>query len=271
MRQNTGLYFFPLQIKHKNFFELEGFRVIVEKRKNDPPVSEATVKIKVGGVSELSAGEGDGPVNALDNALRKVLLRFYPRIKDILPEWVGKPWRWMIPDDPKHKQQWLITWGEFILDFARVLNFHILDIQEISLVYPFQNPLIRKKLTQKQLVQISDYLVGIEKAKWWDDEKSRLRVYWKTLKSFTDELYEYAFQNGYGMVTAFDIVKMKQSWSTLPPPDVRMLMKLLVESKRALWADSEKKTIQFILDHKNYLDIINLYPFRMTTASNYAL
>ena len=171
-----------------------------------------------------------------------------PRIKDILPEWVGKPWRWMIPDDPKHKQQWLITWGEFILDFARVLNFHILDIQEISLVYPFQNPLIRKKLTQKQLVQISDYLVGIEKAKWWDDEKSRLRVYWKTLKSFTDELYGYAFQNGYGMVTAFDIVKMKQSWSTLPPPDVRMLMKLLVESKRALWADSEKKTIQFIYD-----------------------
>jgi len=69
--------------KHKNFFELEGFRVIVEKRKNDPPVAEATIKIKVGGVSELSAGEGEGPVNALDNALRKVLLRFYPRIKDI--------------------------------------------------------------------------------------------------------------------------------------------------------------------------------------------
>jgi len=69
--------------KHRNFFELEGFRVIVEKHKNDPPVSEATVKIKVGGVSELSAGEGEGPVNALDNALRKVLLRFYPRIKEI--------------------------------------------------------------------------------------------------------------------------------------------------------------------------------------------
>ena len=69
--------------KHTDFFELEGFRVIVEKRKNDPPISEATIKIKVGGVSELSAGEGDGPVNALDNALRKVLLRFYPQIKDV--------------------------------------------------------------------------------------------------------------------------------------------------------------------------------------------
>ncbi|MFH1037048.1 MAG: citramalate synthase [PVC group bacterium] len=69
--------------KHKTFFELEGFRVIVEKRKNEPSISEATIKIKVGGVSELSAGEGDGPVNALDNALRKVLLRFYPQIKEV--------------------------------------------------------------------------------------------------------------------------------------------------------------------------------------------
>jgi hypothetical protein len=169
-----------------------------------------------------------------------------PRIKSILPAWVGKPWRWMIPDDPHLKQQWLITWGEFILDFARVINFHVLDLQEIGLVYPFQNPLIHKKLTQPQLVQISDYLVEIEKAKWWDDEKTRLRVYWKTLKSFSDELYEYAFQNGYDMVTAFDIVKMKQSWSTLPPPDIRMIMKLMVESNRASWADSERKTIQFI-------------------------
>ena len=50
------------------------------------------------------------------------------------------------------------------------------------------------------------------------------------------------------MVTMFDIVKMKQSWSSLPPSDIRMIMKLMVESKRASWADSERKTIQFIYD-----------------------
>jgi hypothetical protein len=171
-----------------------------------------------------------------------------PRIKPILPTWVSKPWRWMVPDDPQLKEQWLLTWGEFIVDLARVLNFHILDLQEIGLVYPFKNPLLQKKLTQPQLIQISDYLVEIEKAKWWDDEKTRLRVYWRTLKSFSDELYGYAFQNGYDMVTAFDIVKMKQSWSTLPPPDIKVIMKLIVESQRASWADSERKTIQFIYD-----------------------
>ncbi len=69
--------------KHKEFFKLEGFRVIVEKRKDQPPTSEATIKIRVGDKSELSAGEGDGPVNALDNALRKVLIRFYPQIREV--------------------------------------------------------------------------------------------------------------------------------------------------------------------------------------------
>lgn len=69
--------------KHKEFFKLEGFRVIVEKRQDQDPISEATIKIRVGDKSELSAGEGDGPVNALDNALRKVLLRFYPEIGEV--------------------------------------------------------------------------------------------------------------------------------------------------------------------------------------------
>ncbi|MFX1285335.1 MAG: hypothetical protein ACFFB5_16925 [Promethearchaeota archaeon] len=168
-----------------------------------------------------------------------------PRVKPVLPAWVGKPWRWMVPEDPQLKEQWLTTWGEFILDFARVLNFHILDLQEVASVYPFQNPLLHQKLTLSHIVMISEYLIEIEKAKWWDDEKTRLRVYWKTLKSHADDLFHYAFQHGYDMVTAFDIVKMKQVWSTLPPTDIRMLMKIMVETKRASWADSEQKTIEF--------------------------
>jgi len=69
--------------KHRTFFELEGFRVIVEKRQNGEPVTEATIKIKVSGQEELTASEGDGPVNALDGALRKALERFYPSLREM--------------------------------------------------------------------------------------------------------------------------------------------------------------------------------------------
>jgi len=75
VRKRTG--------RHRSFFDLEGFRVIVEKRENGLPVTEATVKIRVNNVQELSASEGSGPVNALDSALRKALERFYPSLKDM--------------------------------------------------------------------------------------------------------------------------------------------------------------------------------------------
>ena len=61
------------------FFTLEGFRIIMEKRGRRLS-SEATIKLHVGGVPEQTAAEGDGPVNALDNAIRKALRRFYPTL-----------------------------------------------------------------------------------------------------------------------------------------------------------------------------------------------
>lgn len=70
--------------KHKPFFELHGYRVIVEKRhKGETSRAEATVKLSVNGDNESTAGEGDGPVDALNDALRKALTRFYPAIKDV--------------------------------------------------------------------------------------------------------------------------------------------------------------------------------------------
>jgi len=65
--------------KYKSFFELKGLRVIVEEREGEL-FSEATIKIKVKAELEHTAAEGDGPVNALDNALRKALIKFYPEI-----------------------------------------------------------------------------------------------------------------------------------------------------------------------------------------------
>lgn len=65
-------------------FELIGFRVIVERRRLDKvPISEATVKIRVSGREKLSVGEGNGPVAALDQALRSALREFYPEVSDI--------------------------------------------------------------------------------------------------------------------------------------------------------------------------------------------
>jgi len=62
----------------KPHFELESFRVTIEKDKEQPCSAHATIKISVGDKQEITAGEGYGPVSALDNALRKALDKFYP-------------------------------------------------------------------------------------------------------------------------------------------------------------------------------------------------
>jgi 2-isopropylmalate synthase len=64
-------------------FHLESLRVTMEKNRSGPTTSHATIKISVGNEEEITAAEGDGPVNALDNALRKALNKFYPQVEEM--------------------------------------------------------------------------------------------------------------------------------------------------------------------------------------------
>ncbi|HRX37623.1 MAG TPA: alpha-isopropylmalate synthase regulatory domain-containing protein, partial [Aestuariivirga sp.] len=64
------------------YFDVLSFRVIVEERDHEM-ISEAVVKVRVDGETYLNAGEGNGPVNALDVALRKDLGKFQPFIQDL--------------------------------------------------------------------------------------------------------------------------------------------------------------------------------------------
>jgi 2-isopropylmalate synthase len=68
---------------YKPFFEITYSKVNVMSVMNGDDYAEAVLKVKVDGVEEHTAADGDGPVNALDNALRKALSRFYPEIDGI--------------------------------------------------------------------------------------------------------------------------------------------------------------------------------------------
>jgi len=65
------------------FFELESYRVITETRPDGRHVSEATVKLHAKGERYVATGEGNGPVNALDRALRQALERLHPQLGSI--------------------------------------------------------------------------------------------------------------------------------------------------------------------------------------------
>lgn len=77
MKKSLGL--------HRKFFDLIGFRVIIEKREEgEIPLNEATIMLRTpdGSVQHMAA-VGNGPVNALDQALRKALLVYYPELGEV--------------------------------------------------------------------------------------------------------------------------------------------------------------------------------------------
>ncbi len=76
LKRTTGLC--------RPFFDLIGFRLIIEKRQpGEDPIAEATIKLRIGGKVVHTVSEGNGPVNALDQALRLALEQHYPAIGKI--------------------------------------------------------------------------------------------------------------------------------------------------------------------------------------------
>ncbi len=75
LRRETGSY--------QPLFRLEGFRVITEKRADGKVETEATIKIWVEGQRYVRTAEGNGPVNALDRALRDAITELHPHLADI--------------------------------------------------------------------------------------------------------------------------------------------------------------------------------------------
>jgi 2-isopropylmalate synthase len=76
LRKKTGTY--------RPLFTLESFRCIMEKREDGRVMTEATIKLFVEGHRFVATGEGNGPVNALDKALRLAIGSFYPALGDIV-------------------------------------------------------------------------------------------------------------------------------------------------------------------------------------------
>ncbi len=69
---------------HRPYFTLHGYTVMIDKRDGDDgPRCEASVRVSVGDAFEHTAADGDGPVNALDRALRKALERFFPSLASL--------------------------------------------------------------------------------------------------------------------------------------------------------------------------------------------
>jgi len=235
---------------------------------------EIRKKDNAGGVEELSEEELHNRIQSIEQDLKETISRdptpavtsprviqtqvqpkeepkeklISPEIRQILPDWVEKPWRWITPEELHLKEQWLVEWGDFLMEWSRTKELHIIKKEDVRREFPFKQPLLKKQLSTEQFERIGDNLTERQKAKRWDAKKRRLRVYWMPLEDVAEEIFEWAEDQGLLIATIFDLQNSRETWSKVPRRELLLVLQRLVKTKRANWADKEKTSISFIYD-----------------------
>lgn len=222
---------------------------------------EPKIHANNGSVSEMQDRGKTEPVmdtqlTALERDLERLKIELRPvevekkavkvaRLQDILPSWVEKPWMYVTPTDPDQLQSWGSTWGDFLLEFAEFKAVHILNLLEARKEFPFSNRLIKKKLSMDQMQLVGQNLIDRDFGAWWDERKTRLRIYWKVLEEWSEIIYEWALQTGRELVSLFELANACEIWSSLPQEELQEILRRLVTRNLAKWVGKGEITVLF--------------------------
>ncbi|KKN21544.1 hypothetical protein LCGC14_0924330 [marine sediment metagenome] len=157
------------------------------------------------------------------------LINAYPWLED-----ERKKFMYTLPDKNKQKADytsWKIEWAKVLFDYARFAILHIIYIRELNSQKPFTDFTNR----EQYILEIVDELIAQKQAKWFSKKKEKLRVYWKTLEGWSDEIYKWAYENGkLEPIMIYELREAKQEdFSSLPIEDLEAIFKILAKSRRA--------------------------------------
>ncbi|MEM2133408.1 MAG: hypothetical protein QXG44_01010 [Candidatus Jordarchaeaceae archaeon] len=163
----------------------------------------------------------------------KVVERIVP-----LPDWVDKPWMYVKPENPKFLESWRRDWSDYTLKWAKFLVIHLISVAELMEKRPFD------KLSEVALRDILEYMNSKNSVKWWDKNKTLVRIYWRSLEEWCEIIYRWALRTGRLDFTLFEIMDEKEDFSTLPPEDIKEIFRLMVEKRFAEWMGKKREMIK---------------------------
>ncbi|KKN35129.1 hypothetical protein LCGC14_0786730 [marine sediment metagenome] len=169
------------------------------------------------------------------------LIKAYPWLEE-----ERKKFMYSIPDKTKYEndyRSWKIEWAKVLFDYARFAVLHIIYIRELNSEKPFSNFNNREKYIRK----IVKELISQNQAKWLSKKKDKLRIYWKTLEVWSDEIYNWAYENGkIEPIMIYELREAKQEdFSNLPLEDLEEIFKIMAKNHRAKVLKLEDGQIAF--------------------------
>ncbi|MFX0021137.1 MAG: hypothetical protein ACFE9S_02350 [Candidatus Hermodarchaeota archaeon] len=158
------------------------------------------------------------------------LLKAYPWLEE-----ERKKFMYTMPDKKSNKNDytsWKVEWAKVLFDYARFAVLHIIYIREVSSEKPFLNFTKREEYVKV----IAEELISQNQAEWLSKEKDRLRVYWKTLEAWSDDIYKWCYENGkIEPVMIYELREATQEdFSSLPLEDLEEIFKILAKNRKAV-------------------------------------
>jgi len=155
------------------------------------------------------------------------LLESYPWLEEKRYEFM-----YSIPQKKKYMddyESWKKEWSKVFFDYARYAILHVIYVKQVAGEIPFS----RFQDRQKAISEIADELIEQGLAKYLTKKKDQLRIYWKTLDSWADEIYNWAYDQGkLDPIMVFEIRDAKLEFSNLPRDDLEEIFKILAKNRK---------------------------------------
>jgi len=144
--------------------------------------------------------------------------------------------------DLKDYESWKKEWSKVLFDYARYAILHILYLRQTESEKPFSNFEDRKQA----LEEIAEELLNKEQAEWLSKSKEKLRVYWKSLDNWAEEIYDWAMEiSPLEPILIFEIRESNKAFSKLPSEDIIKIFKMLEKDKRGKIIRLEDDQVSF--------------------------
>ncbi|TXT61711.1 MAG: hypothetical protein BAJALOKI3v1_750022 [Promethearchaeota archaeon] len=177
-------------------------------------------------------------------------LSTYEKLLENYP-WLQEPryeYMYQIPNkekNPNDFESWQNEWAKVLFDYAKYAILHILYLRQLYTEAPFSNFENRKKAIR----EIAERLVNQELAEWLSKKKEKLRVYWKTLDLWAEEIYDWAYEMGrLEPILIYEIRDAAKEFSSLPKEDFEKIFEMLSEEGKGKIIKLENGKIAFKID-----------------------
>lgn len=129
----------------------------------------------------------------------------------------------------KDYESWKNEWTKVLFDYARYAILHILYLRRLESDKPFS----KFEDRNSALKEIAEELVNKAQAEWLSKSKEKLRVYWKSLDNWAEEIYDWAMEiSPLEPILIFEIRESNKAFNTLPNNDIIKIFKILEKDKR---------------------------------------